>query len=719
MPIPILIKALRELPAEATLVPDQGDVGSGPRRHGPAAAALFGLLLIAHFWAVSVGWQSGLLPGNEFRQAQTAVTTHFIQRDADFSLAYPTPVLGKPWSIPMEFPLYQWTVAGVSSMTGQPIIQAARAVSCICFYLSLPAIWLLLRRLQLNAYQRWLTLGVILSSPLYVFYARAFLIETMALMFGLWFLQSFLAAVENRRPFWVIAANVTGIGAGLVKVTTFMVYLLPAAVCAGVWLWKAYSTSPHPSTRASSLAGTLGWIVACVALPFSITWGWIEFADAIKALNPSGEELVSSAMSGYHFGTWQTRLSSEPWLAHWRTVTTNITPWPGIIVLLVAGVGFGGRWRKWILASSLLFIAAPLTFPVLYAWHEYYFVANGVLLLSALGLTLAALNGSAAPRWAVWMVVLTVHALQAWTYFQHLYPTQRLPYEGGSGLTRLLRDLTQPDDVLVIAGNDWSSVIPFYAERRALMIRTSLENDGAYLQRAFARVSEESVPILILVGSQRDNRALLERVCLSFEIDPNPFLRHKDQTIYVRRAVRKEYAKRLFNLSYNDVTFADSAERRTTDQPAAVQSISNRGFFPGMSPQPSRYQVPFGLSIGFHPDGRRVFDGHAPSRLWFPIARAVSELSVEFGISKDAYQRDGARTDGVEFAVVEVTAHGTRREVFSRTLDPTAQPTDRGTQFAKIPVSIPAGSELIFETRPGPSGSNAFDWAYWKKIELR
>ena len=35
-----------------------------------------------------------------------------------FRLAYETPVLGKPWSIPMEFPLYQWTVVVVSDLTG-------------------------------------------------------------------------------------------------------------------------------------------------------------------------------------------------------------------------------------------------------------------------------------------------------------------------------------------------------------------------------------------------------------------------------------------------------------------------------------------------------------------------------------------------------------------------------------------------------------------------
>ena len=69
-----------------------------------------------------------------------------------------------------------------------------------------------------------------LTCPLYIFYARAFLIETMALMFSVWFLQGFIAAVTQRSPFWLLVVNVAGLGAGLVKVTTFMLYLLPAAI---------------------------------------------------------------------------------------------------------------------------------------------------------------------------------------------------------------------------------------------------------------------------------------------------------------------------------------------------------------------------------------------------------------------------------------------------------------------------------------------------------
>lgn len=705
----------------AAVLQDPGCVSTAPADR-VRARVLFGILVVFHLWAVSIGWESGLLQGNEFRQTQTALTTLFVQREGNFTLAYPTPVLGKPWSVPMEFPLYQWSVAVLSSTTGVPLIQAARLVSAACFYLSLPAVWLLLMRLHLNPAQRWVALSMLLTCPLYIFYARGFLIETMALMFSLWFLQGFVAAVEQRSPFWLVVANVAGVGAGLVKITTFMLYLLPAGILGVVWITRAgllrvrSSADNRPS---GDLARRVGWMAACLVVPFATAYWWVQTADLIKSLNPSGAQLVSSLMSPYHFGTWQTRFSSEPWVSHWNITTSHLSPLAGLAVFLVITLLYGRRWKKWILVASLLFIAAPITFPVLYAWHEYYFVANGVFLMAAVGLALSAMLESPAPRWLVWSVIVGLHGLQVWAFFQFLYPTQRLPYEGGSGLTRLLRDVTEPDDVLLIAGNDWSSVIPFYSERRALMIRTKLENDEQYLQKAFSGIADESVPVFILVDEMRENKALLDRVSRQFGIDDAPFLIHKNQTIYVSRRWREEYARRLFNLSYNDVSFADPSERLISNEPQLVSAMRSTRFFHSMKPQPNRYQVPFGLTFGFRPDGSLVFDAHAPSRLWFNASQKNLRASLSFGIAEDAFTRSGDRTDGVEFAVVQYLPNDEQRILFSQFLDPVRRIEDRSTQHVELDLEVSPGAEIVFETRPGPSGSNAFDWSYWKKIELR
>ena len=62
-------------------------------------------------------------------------------------LDYITPVLGPPWSIPFEFPLYQWLAGGFHALTGYPLDQSGRLVSLVFFYLCLVPWFLLFRRL--------------------------------------------------------------------------------------------------------------------------------------------------------------------------------------------------------------------------------------------------------------------------------------------------------------------------------------------------------------------------------------------------------------------------------------------------------------------------------------------------------------------------------------------------------------------------------------------
>ncbi|MDB6115991.1 MAG: hypothetical protein JWQ62_2936 [Lacunisphaera sp.] len=234
---------------------------------------IFALCLLFNLWGVHVGWESKNLPGGEFRQAQTALSAYWIKAENNFALAYPTPVVGKPWSIPMEFPLYQWTVVIMGKLTGWGLTKAGRAVSIACFYLTLPALFLLLRRWNVAPVRRWLVLAVILTCPFYIFYARGFLIETMALMFSVWFWVAFERAVAERSKGWLVVAMLTGTGAGLVKVTTFILYLLPAGWWALTRLWAA---------RKHAWKSELTWMATAVALPFSATLWWLRFADATR-----------------------------------------------------------------------------------------------------------------------------------------------------------------------------------------------------------------------------------------------------------------------------------------------------------------------------------------------------------------------------------------------------------------------------------------------------
>ena len=84
---------------------------------------VFGVMLCVSAWCWSRSWNAPILDRHEFRQLQTALSTFWLKQDG-FRLNYETPLFGPPsWSVPMEFPLYQWCVARFSSLTGMASIR--------------------------------------------------------------------------------------------------------------------------------------------------------------------------------------------------------------------------------------------------------------------------------------------------------------------------------------------------------------------------------------------------------------------------------------------------------------------------------------------------------------------------------------------------------------------------------------------------------------------
>ena len=100
--------------------------------------------------------------GHEFRQAQTALITDYIDRQNNFGVYYETPILGKPWAFPLEFPFYQWVVVGVKRVLGIRDFEAARTVSLSCFYLALPAFYILLGAAGVSRARRWIFLALMM-----------------------------------------------------------------------------------------------------------------------------------------------------------------------------------------------------------------------------------------------------------------------------------------------------------------------------------------------------------------------------------------------------------------------------------------------------------------------------------------------------------------------------------------------------------------------------
>lgn len=671
--------------------------------------ALFAACVVFHVWGVRVGWTSKNLPGIEFRQAQTALSAYHIKKDNDFSLAYPTPVLGKPWSIPMEFPLYQWTVVIVSNTTGLGLTKSGRLVSIVCFYLCLPAVFLLLGRVGVAPARRWLVLALLLTCPLYVFYVRGFLIETMALMFSLWFCFAFLTAVERRSIGWLVLANVTGAAAGSVKVTTFMLYLLPTGAWALHRLWQA--------RRELRFKAEFGWLFAASAVPFALTYAWLRFADAVKAQNPMAHFLTSDRLQNFNLGTWETRLSPQMWAMKARIVTEAMSWLPAVIFCAVVAVlAARHRWRE-ISICAAVFAAALVIFPELYALHEYYFVANTVLIVAAMGLALVGLAESRAPRWLVAGAALAVTGGQASQYLNYYFPQQRGISHGGNGLTMSLRELTRPEDVIVITGQDWDSFWPFYSERRALMLRLGEVRYTDRLQQALANLRDETIGALIVADST-DNTVRISDWFVDFGIDVRPLYRWNNMTVYLRAERRAESTRLLQEKGFHEVAWAPGAEPppdRLAGEWFQTADLLRHQLLPfqAMTPQPVRFFASFGPALDGS-GGRPRYNAHPMTRLVYalPAGRHVLRTTLEITppVAYDRSLADDKTTDGVEVTLRELNAAGESRVLSSVLFDPRNRPEHRGIRPWEIAFELSQPGEVELFFGPGPNGRDTCDW---------
>lgn len=120
-------------------------------------------------------------------------------------------------------------------------------------------------------------------------------------------------------------------------------------------------------------------------------------------------------------------------------------------------------------------------------------------------------------------------------------------------------------------------------------------------------------------------------------------------------------------------------------------------------------------------NGRAEYFAHAPSTLAFALPPNARAIQGGFGFRDEAFAPGNkSPTDGAEFRIEVVAPSGTRRTVFSRLLQPTTIPADRGVQsfVVPLPTASPDGSRLEFVVAPGPADNAATDWTFWVDLRL-
>jgi 4-amino-4-deoxy-L-arabinose transferase-like glycosyltransferase len=675
-----------------------------------ALYVVFALMLVATLWFTTRAWHATILDRHEFRQLQTAVSAYWI-KEAGYKLDYETPLFGPPWSVPMEFPVYQWIVARTSQALGTGLEVTARGVSLFFFFATLPAVAGFAALLGLDRPRRLLVVSAVLASPTYLFYARTFMIETTALCGAAWFCLGVARAVRDGSVRWALIAALAGTGAALAKVTTFLIFCPPAAVLT-LWAWRRNPPGGN-RVRPLLLAG------APVALAIVIGWLWVKHSDVVKHSNPYTGFLTSSELAKWNWGTLEQRLSARFWGEFWSNVSGFVLGEAALVVLLVALALAAPPLRRAALWCGASFLGGVLLFSNLFFFHDYYYCANALLLLTGAGLLLVAVwDDARLPRAARLTLIGGFLAGQLLVYYRGYgdYARRELPQP--PGVAEIIRATVPADGVVLIHGWDWNSLVPYYAQRRAIMVPNGREDELNVLEDVLRRLGNRRVAALLVRTEQlRQSPTFVRWRTERFHLASAPVATSEAGDLYLAEDLVSGAVAALKDKKYDGVELhlADQGARPDEKLDAVAAAALDLPIF---TPRPSGGRTRFGMSAGSF-DGQPVLNAHAPSELRFVAPAGAHAIHAEFGLPDASFSGGTTVTDGIGVEILERQPNGLTRVLFHRELDPAHTSADRGRQRIDLNDTGPIHGELIFRFTPGLRDNVVNDWAYWGTITIR
>ena len=428
-----------------------------------AASALLVVLVIHALTVLFLGLSQPLQDLHYFRQTQTALTAYWLWRGGPW-LAYETPVVGYPWSIPFEFPLYQGMVA-LLRVIGIPIDIGGRLVSFGFYLATLWPLWMLFRTLRLGRLAFLAVAILFLSSPLYLYWSRTVMIESCALFFGLLWLALLADFLANPRIAILLLAIAAGTAGALTKLTTF-----PAFAVLGGFLML------HQLLRDGLSVANLRILALAIlagAAPVALCSVWVSYADAIKSQSAFGVFLTSKNSSQWNFGTWHQRVSAK----FWRDVMLlRVLPdtfgYAFPFAMVIAGTALASRRLAAPMVAAVAAFVVPLAiFTNLHLIHSYYQYANAIFALAAVGIGITSILEAGYRRTAALCLTIIV-AMQIQFFWQTYASYLTVDYSKRPLLQIALiaKDKTPADSSLIVLGDEWASAVPYYSERKAFAL---------------------------------------------------------------------------------------------------------------------------------------------------------------------------------------------------------------------------------------------------------
>jgi hypothetical protein len=398
-----------------------------------------------------------------FRQAQTAINVYSILHDNVF-LDYLTPVLGAPWALPFEAPVYQVLVASLTYLTGFDLDASGRIVSVVFFFIVLGSGYTIVKALLPgDRYTARLFLLFGLVSPIYLFWARTFMVETCALGLGMAWLACVLRPWNDRALPWLVASIPLCVLAALAKVTTWPAFVVAGGLYFVTEIWRTRAIKIKPM-----LITATGVVAALV-----ITVLWNRHSDQLKVLNPFGGYLTTAALNQWNFGTWSQLFSEQLWFT---ILPRRMLPdaigycWP-ILLICVRYVRADSPRTILALASMCLFFLPVAVFTNLHIVHDYYQSANAIFAVAAAIFLVSELAAANQRGLAMFVAAfLLAGSIARFAHVQWPLADRDLAQDPLYIAAKLVEQQTKPETALIVVGLDWSSEIHYYAQRKGVAL---------------------------------------------------------------------------------------------------------------------------------------------------------------------------------------------------------------------------------------------------------
>ena len=440
----------------------------------------------------------------------------------------------------MEFPLYQWIVALFVNITKYNLDQAGRLISLTFFYLSLIPAYFLISDYIKNKGHRFIVLSLILANPIYIFWSRTFMIESLALFLGITYLCIGRIMLKKGSNRWLFLVAIFGILAALTKVTTFVVFFIPLTfLFISILLDELRS---RPFRKILSKYVIYGLVMFIV--PLLIANIWINYGDYLKGQNPMADFIISTNLNHWNFGTLQQKLSLDTWQQIINfTFPTEISNRIVLVFCWIVGLILNRKYWKEILFPLLFAASGPLIFTNLYYVHTYYHYANSIFISISFGFVLISLIEFSSNKKTQLIKSCIIVPIILSLFFlgytgSYYYTSQANNNTELISLANAIKTNTHDDEVLLIYGHDWDSSLPYYSQRKSLMVRGYSDNSlyDQRIQSALSKLNDSKITAMVVDGRRRDDSKFINELVDYFHFNPDPVYKGEFGDLYILAA---------------------------------------------------------------------------------------------------------------------------------------------------------------------------------------